>query len=252
MGKAGPRDVQTLAATLSLIPDLRELISQYTQLGALTERLSSLTEIRQQIETALNDDLPAPDEPDRRDRAGHSEELDGIYSAVRNAKDYVANLERVERDRTGIKELKSWLQQSFSAIYIEVSHANANLVPEGLHPQSKPLVNAERYITPTLKEYETLILNAEGTRALEIETRLFRELCATIAAESKALLETARALASPGRIRRTGPRSAARQGYVSSGVDRIEERARHSGRASSGGSSAPCTGERFVPNRRLL
>ncbi|MCW5853114.1 MAG: DNA mismatch repair protein MutS, partial [Anaerolineae bacterium] len=109
-----------------------------------------------------------------------------------NAKEWVANLEARERDRTGIKSLKVGFNKVFG-YYLEITHANAHAAPAD-YIRKQTLVNAERYITPELKEYESLILNAEE-RTIELETRLFREVCEQIAAVSARLLGTARALA---------------------------------------------------------
>jgi len=123
---------------------------------------------------------------------GYSAELDGIASAAKNAKDWVANLERQERERTGIKSLKVGYNKVFG-YYIEITTPNVpQAPPEYIRKQT--LTNAERYITPELKEYESLILNAEE-RLTELETTLFKEICAQIAGAAARLLATARALA---------------------------------------------------------
>ncbi|MBN1965745.1 MAG: DNA mismatch repair protein MutS, partial [Anaerolineae bacterium] len=122
----------------------------------------------------------------------YSPELDGVYSTSANAKDWVANLEASEKERTGIKSLKVGFNKVFG-YYLEVSKANADKVPPE-YIRKQTLVNAERYITPDLKEYESLILNAEE-RISEIEARLFDEIVKTIASSGKRLLRTARALA---------------------------------------------------------
>ncbi|MFN8482047.1 MAG: DNA mismatch repair protein MutS [Anaerolineae bacterium] len=124
--------------------------------------------------------------------AGFSAELDGIIHASRGAKDWVASLEARERERSGIKSLKVGFNKVFG-YYLEVTKANAEAVPAD-YIRKQTLVNAERYITPELKEYETLILNAEE-RVIELETRLFRDLCEQIAADAPHLLGTARAIA---------------------------------------------------------
>ncbi len=123
---------------------------------------------------------------------GFSAELDGIIHASRDAKDWVASLEARERERSGIKSLKVGFNKVFG-YYLEVTKANADAVPAD-YIRKQTLVNAERYITPELKEYETLILNAEE-RVVELETRLFRDICAQIADEAQNLLGTARAIA---------------------------------------------------------
>jgi DNA mismatch repair protein MutS len=123
---------------------------------------------------------------------GFSAELDGVLQASHNAKEWVANLERAEKERTGIKSLKVGYNKVFG-YYIEVTHANTQAVPDN-YIRKQTLTNAERYITPELKEYETLILNADE-RLIEIEQRLFKEVCAQICARSAALLSTARSIA---------------------------------------------------------
>ena len=125
-------------------------------------------------------------------RSGYSAELDGIINASRHAREWIAGLEKVERERTGIRHLKVSYNKVFG-YYIEISRGESDRAPEN-YIRKQTLVNAERYITPDLKEYETLVLNAEE-RILEVETRLFKELCAQIAAHAHRLLETARTLA---------------------------------------------------------
>jgi DNA mismatch repair protein MutS len=125
-------------------------------------------------------------------RPGYSAELDGVLERSRHARDWIANLEAVERERTGIKSLKVGYNKVFG-YYIEVTRSNAELAPAE-YIRKQTLVNAERYITPEMKEYEALVLNAEE-RIHEIEGRLFREVCARLGSSAKRLLGTARALA---------------------------------------------------------
>jgi DNA mismatch repair protein MutS len=125
-------------------------------------------------------------------RPGFSAELDGIISSSRDAKVWVANLEGVERARTGIPTLKVGFNKVFG-YYLEVTQANSHRVPAE-YIRKQTLVNAERYITPELKEYENLILNADD-RQLEVEQRIFKEICAQIAAVAERLLATSRRLA---------------------------------------------------------
>ncbi len=112
-------------------------------------------------------------------RPGYSAELDGVVERSRHAREWIANLEAVERERTGIKSLKVGYNKVFG-YYIEITHANSGSAPAE-YIRKQTLVNAERYITPEMKEYETLVLNAEE-RIREIEARLFRELCAQLGA----------------------------------------------------------------------
>jgi DNA mismatch repair protein MutS len=125
-------------------------------------------------------------------RPGFSDELDHVVEASRHAREWIANLEGVERERTGIKTLKVGYNKVFG-YYIEITHSNTTQAPPE-YIRKQTLVNAERYITPEMKEYEALVLNAEE-RIREIENRLFREVCADLAKSAKNLLGTARALA---------------------------------------------------------
>jgi len=115
-----------------------------------------------------------------------------VIEASSHARDWIANLESVERERSGIKNLKVGYNKVFG-YYIEISNSNTGNAPAD-YIRKQTLVNAERYITPEMKEYEALVLNAEE-RIREIEGRLFREICARLAAASPRLLSTARSLA---------------------------------------------------------
>src|SRR5581483_1711980 len=125
-------------------------------------------------------------------RDGYSAELDSVIHASRNAKDWVAALERTERERSGIKSLKVGYNRVFG-YYIEVTSGNLGQVPSD-YIRKQTLANAERYITPELKEYESLILNAEE-RLVELETTLFRALCSEISQYAARLARTAQQLA---------------------------------------------------------
>ena len=155
-------------------------------------RLDPCSDIAALLATAITDEPPATLANSGIIRPGFSAELDGIHLATRDAKSWIANLESVERARTGIKSLKVGYNKVFG-YYIEVTTANAALIPAD-YIRKQTLVNAERYITPDLKEYESLVLNAEE-RILELEGQLFRQLLAQIAAAAPRLLATAAAIA---------------------------------------------------------
>ena len=155
-------------------------------------RLDPCSDIAALLATAITDEPPATLANSGIIRPGFSAELDGIHLATRDAKSWIANLESVERSRTGIKSLKVGYNKVFG-YYIEVTTANAALIPAD-YIRKQTLVNAERYITPDLKEYESLVLNAEE-RILELEGQLFRQLLAQIATAALRLLATAAAIA---------------------------------------------------------
>jgi DNA mismatch repair protein MutS len=183
-GAATPRDLTTIRAALEAVPHLRQVV------GDDGWALETAPEVLDVLQRAIADE-PASSPPGVI-RPGYSAELDGILSASRNAKDWVANLEKTERERTGIKSLKVGYNKVFG-YYLEVTHANTQAVPDD-YIRKQTLTNAERYITPELKEYETLILNAEE-RVVEVEQRLIKEICGHVAARSRSLLETARVVA---------------------------------------------------------
>jgi len=193
---AGPRDLVGIRNTLEAVPALRlALVPQgapLPPLGDLMTELAPCSETAELIADAIVDDAPGTIASGGAIRAGFSEEMDELIRSVTKAKAWIANLEREARRETGIKSLKVGFNKVFG-YYIEVTKANLNAVPES-YIRKQTLVNSERYITPELKEYEALILNAEE-RMQEIETRLFREVCDRVAAAAPALLRTARALA---------------------------------------------------------
>lgn len=187
-GQAQPRDLVAMRSTLGQLPKVKEAIGQNDALPRieLSDNEVSL------LESAIDDDPPATLQNTGIIRAGFSAELDGVIDASKHAREWIANLESVERERTGLKTLKVGYNKVFG-YYIEISRGAADKAPES-YIRKQTLVNAERFITPEMKEYETLVLNAEE-RIREIELRLFREVCAELSKSAFRLLETARALA---------------------------------------------------------
>ncbi|MCS7056571.1 MAG: DNA mismatch repair protein MutS [Thermoflexales bacterium] len=193
-GIATPRDLLNLKAACARVVEIAnwrsEIVGAHAQflISALRPFMAGLCAVVELIGAAIKD---APDD-DGFIKPGFSAELDGVHLAARDAKTWVANLERVERERTGIKSLKVGYNKVFG-YYIEVTHAYRDAVPSD-YIRKQTLTNAERYITPQLKEYETLILNADE-RIAEIERRLLIEINQAIAAHGGALLEAAQAIA---------------------------------------------------------
>ncbi len=189
-GQAQPRDLVAMRDTLGRLPNVANIIGQ--------EQTLPLPKIEQSnnelsvLQSAIDDDPPSILQNTGIMRAGYSQELDSVIEASKHARDWIANLEGVEREKTGIKTLKVGYNKVFG-YYIEISRGAADKAPES-YIRKQTLVNAERFITPEMKEYETLVLNAEE-RIREIELRLFKEVCATIGKSAFKLLSTARALA---------------------------------------------------------
>lgn len=192
-GHAQPRDLVALRQTLQKIPAILAVLPPgaapiQTTLGLLSPCAEALS----LLEASIADDPPATTQNTGIIRAGYSAELDGVINASAHARDWINNLEAIERDRTGIKTLKVGYNKVFG-YYIEISAGQAANAPRE-YIRKQTLVNAERYITPEMKEYETLVLNAEE-RIREIELRLFKETCAKLTGHAAQLLNTARALA---------------------------------------------------------
>ncbi len=159
---------------------------------ALLPTLPACEAVLALLETSLADDPPATLATPGIIRPGFDAELDGLMEKSRHAKDWIANLEQVERQRLDIKSLKVGYNKVFG-YYIEVTNTHAaKTPPEYIRKQT--IANGERYITPELKEYETLVLNADERR-LEIEQNLFGEVCSQIGAYGVQLLQLAQALA---------------------------------------------------------
>ena len=199
-GIAGPRDLTGIRQSLEVIPKVKDALevaegtkgTEGGSLSSLSSLLDPCEDVVALISQAIVDDPPATLSTGGVIAPGFSAELDEIIAASREAKRWVANLERVERERTGIKSLKVGYNKVFG-YYIEVTKPNLALVPKE-YIRKQTLVNAERFITPELKEYESLILNAQE-RILDLESRIFRQVCEQVAASSERLLSTARALA---------------------------------------------------------
>ena len=192
-GSVQPRDLVGIQQTLQLLPGIRALLPETTP--ALKEPPTEFhlcSEELNLLNSALAEDPPAVLGNPGIIRPGFSAELDGVMESSRHAREWIANLEAIERKRTGIRTLKVGYNKVFG-YYIEVTKANSEAVPEA-YIRKQTLVNAERYITPEMKEYEALVLNAED-RIKEIERRLFHEVCSRLSGTATRLLGTARALA---------------------------------------------------------
>jgi DNA mismatch repair protein MutS len=156
------------------------------------QSLDACPDVVSLIEQAIVADPPATLSDGGVIRAGFAAELDALHASSKHAREWIAGLERVERERTGIKSLKVGYNKVFG-YYIEVSNANKSQTPKD-YIRKQTLVGAERYITPDLKEYEALVLNAQE-RTVELETGLFRQVCDQIAAQGERILNTAARLA---------------------------------------------------------
>ncbi|MCC7355237.1 MAG: DNA mismatch repair protein MutS [Anaerolineae bacterium] len=202
---ATPRDLVGVRKALEQVPRIRSLAEEVMGRAASEAHpenappqdagafhLDSCDDVAALIAAAISDTPPVALSTGDVIRPGFSAELDSIVTAARDAKTWIANLERTERERSGIKSLKVGYNKVFG-YYIEVTNANRDAVPTH-YLRKQTLVGAERYITPELKEYESLVLNAED-RILDLETQLFRQVCDQVASAAPRVLATAQALA---------------------------------------------------------
>ncbi len=193
-GLGTPRDLASLRETLRRVPAIQHAAQAegLGSVGPVAGQVDPCDDLRALLDRALVDDPPATLAHVGVIRPGFAEQLDSVVEASRHAREWIAGLEAVERERTGIKSLKVGYNKIFG-YYLEVTRSNAGAVPEE-YIRKQTLVNAERYITPEMKEYELLVLNAEE-RIREIEAEVFRQLCREVGGQAARLLGTARALA---------------------------------------------------------
>jgi DNA mismatch repair protein MutS len=193
-GRANPREMIGLKFILSRIPDLKGIIAPCltSQLTSLRENLQPLQSLVELIAIAIVDDPPLNLIDGGVIRKGYSKELDDLREVAFSGKEWIANLQKKERDRTGISSLKVGYNNVFG-YYIEVTHTHKNKVPQD-YIRKQTLVNAERFITPELKEYEEKILHAEE-RILSLETELFNGLRKTVGDHAAGIQQNAQIIA---------------------------------------------------------
>jgi DNA mismatch repair protein MutS len=190
-----PREIVTLRRSLESVPGLKEIIESGGDISVidwLKDELKPCGEVVDLVAQAIVDEPSSTLGEGGVIKIGFSGELDNLRQSSGNARKYLADLERKERERTGIKSLKVGFNNIFG-YYIEVSNSNLKQVPPDFI-RKQTLVNGERFFTPELKEYESLILNARD-RMEEMETDLFRRVCKQVAAESERVLALAATLA---------------------------------------------------------
>jgi DNA mismatch repair protein MutS len=247
---ANPRDVLALAASLARIPAVRNLLTRFSteRWSRLNQSVDDLSDVRERIEKTIVPEPPISLADGGVIQSGVEKELDELRDLSRNSKQYLAQIEHRERQRTGIGSLKVKFNSIFG-YYLEVSKPNLHLVPPD-YERKQTLVNAERFTTPELKEYEAEILDAQE-KIIEIERRLFAELRTAIAAEAKRIRQTALALAEVD-VLASLAHIAALRNYCrpkfedSSDIEILEGRHPVIEQHDAGG------GERFVPNDLYL
>ncbi|MGQ9689018.1 MAG: DNA mismatch repair protein MutS [Desulfobaccales bacterium] len=192
--QAGPREVAAVRSALGRLPLLRELLPEDAPplVAAAARDLENLSDLHDLISQALAEEPPVTLQAGGIIREGYDPELDELIRISREGKDWLVRLEEQERRRTGINSLKVRYNKVFG-YYLEISKANLHLVPPDYH-RKQTLVNAERFITADLKEYEARVLGAEDAR-LKREVELFQDLRRRLGGEAPRLKRVARALA---------------------------------------------------------
>ena len=193
LGTANARDLLALRASLSVLPEIKSELKALddTLLKSLDDSIDTFSDIYGEICSAISDEAPFSVREGEIFKAGYSKELDDLKNGSKDARQWIAGLEVKEKERTGIRTLKVGFYKVFG-YYIEVSNSFKDAVPEN-YIRKQTLVNGERYITEELKEYESLVLNAQ-TRINELEYRLFCELRMRIEELTGELQKTAAAL----------------------------------------------------------
>ena len=191
---ANPRDLLALATSLAKLPAVRTSLSHFPapRLQGLHAQCDELGDLRTRIASSLEDEPPLTLADGGVIRGGVDATLDELRDLSRNSKQYIAQIEQRERQRTGIGSLRVKFNNVFG-YYLEISKANLHHTPPD-YERKQTLVNAERFTTPELKEYEAKVLDAQE-KMVEIERRLFAELRSAIAAEARRIRQTALAVA---------------------------------------------------------
>jgi DNA mismatch repair protein MutS len=195
LGSANPRDLLAIRNSLARLPAIKKCLAPVPPGGLLQTigtGLDELREIKTLLDSSIRDDAPLTVREGKMIRDGFHPELDELVAIQRDGRSMILALEAEERQRTGIANLKIGFNRVFG-YYLEVSRGQLANVPD-YFIRKQTLVNAERFITPELKEFESKVMGAEEKR-LDLEYRIFTEIREQVAARSRTLLETAAQLA---------------------------------------------------------
>ncbi len=193
-GRINPRELNYLKSSLKKIPLIKQILDQIGSetIGFIKEKLNDLYDVVELIEISVSEDPPLNITDGYVIREGYSEELDELRDLSKNAKNWIANLQKTEREKTNIPSLKVSYNKVFG-YFIEISNAHKDKVPEN-YIRKQTLVNSERYITPELKDYEDKILNAEE-KIYDLEFKIFDEIRNRVSTKAKEIQENARLIA---------------------------------------------------------
>ena len=193
-GNANGKDLIALRNSLALLPEIKELLGYFSAsaLRTIDEQIDPLAEVRELIENSISEDAPFSIREGGLIKEGYSGELDALKDSIKDGKSWISGLEASERERTGIKNLKVGYNRVFG-YYLEVTRSYFELIPDN-YIRKQTLANAERFITPELKEMENLVLNAE-TKINQLEHEIFVSVRDRIETYISAIQKTSAAVA---------------------------------------------------------
>ena len=191
---ANPRDLLAFKMSLEMIPHIKNLLANFTSplLVRITEQMDGLEDLYTLLEASITEDPPLAVKEGGIIREGYNEQVDTYRNSKTQGKSWLAQLEAEEKEKTGIRNLKIKYNKVFG-YYLEVTNSFKDLVPE-YYTRKQTLTNAERYITPKLKELEDMILGAED-KLFALEYDLFCQVREELAAQIPRIQETAKAIA---------------------------------------------------------
>jgi DNA mismatch repair protein MutS len=253
LGQAMPRELVALRKSLAQLPVLKNFVTPPVSGGSellrdLHEQIDELIDVRELLEKAISEEPPAVASEPGIIRAGYSAELDELRNLSQGSKQIIASMEERERKRTSIGSLKIRFNQVFG-YYIEISKPNLHLAPAD-YERKQTLVNAERFTSPELKEYERKILAADE-RISEIERQLYVDVRSGTAAKASRLRRTAAAIAILD-VLASFAKLAADRSYVRPEFNGTGELLIIGGRHAVIEELLKQKGERFVPNDLYL
>ena len=249
LGLAAPRELVALRKSLTQLPVLKNFLTPPPAGGSellrhLHEEIDELADVRERLERAIADEPPALATDPGMIRSGYNPELDELRDLSQRSKQIIAAMEERERKRTGIGSLKIRYNQIFG-YYIEISKPNLHLAPAD-YERKQTLVNAERFTSTELREYERKILAADE-RILEIERQLFIDVRSSVASQAARLRRTAAAVAQLD-VLTSFAKLAADRGYSRPELSSAGELLIIAGRHPVIEELLRQKGERFVPN----
>ena len=193
-GTANGRELRSLSATIGLLPELKKMLENRKSelLQSIYEDLDTLEDVHDLIEGSIVDDPPFSVREGGIIREGYNQEVDELRKDMTGGKDYVAAIEKREREKTGIPKLRVGYNRVFG-YYLEVTNSYKDQVPDS-YIRKQTLTNCERYVTQELKDLEGRILGAKD-RCVQLEYRLFDDIRTTVSAQQERVQKTSNAIA---------------------------------------------------------